>query len=200
MGGDGEAEGIGSPWLRNATRFGHRTTSSFNLISGSSEPRARPVASYAAGVRWDAADGCVFCLCDGIPYQQRVACFVCDALRYDGSVGSCQYVMGSASSQAFAHDLYVDAIHVCCAESNTRLPEPLSSLPTWTKSTCPSSTCPTSTPTPSCGEPSLLWLAVSRGHHGIVSDSSMLTPPQSIELSRTRVSSLQTTTVRLLLL
>jgi len=200
MGGDGEAEGIGSPWLRNATRFGHRTTSSFNLISGSSEPRARPVASYAAGVRWDAADGCVFCWCDGIPYQQRVACFVCDALRYDGSVGSCQYVMGSASSQAFAHALYVDAIQVCCAESNTRLPEPLSSLPTWTKSTCPSSTCPTSTPTPSCGEPSLLWLAVSRGHHGIVSDSSMLTPPQSIELSRTRVSSLQTTTVRLLLL
>lgn len=37
-------------------------------------------------------------------------------------------------------------------------------------------------------------------HHGIVSDSSILIPPQSIELSRTRVSSLRTTTVRLLLL
>ena len=155
-------KGLEVPGFGTLRALATGTTWSFNLISGSSEPRARPVASYAAGVRWDAADGCVFCWCDGIPYQQRVACFVCDALRYDGSVGSCQYVMGSASSQAFAHDLYVDAIHVCCAESNIRLPEPLSSVPTWTKSTCPSSTCPTSTPTPSCGEPSLLWLAVSR--------------------------------------
>jgi hypothetical protein len=42
-------------------------------------------------------------------YQQRVLCFVRDTLQLNGSVGSCQYVMGSAGSQAFAQDLYVDA-------------------------------------------------------------------------------------------